>query len=353
MILEILQNAVMVTGFVVIMMLLIECINIYTKGTWKKSLQSSGWKQLLMAVLLGLTPGCLGGFAVVSLFSHGMLSFGAMVACMIATFGDEAFVLYAVAPETALWMTLILFVIAMGVGGIVQLLFKNFTPPFTAAHWELHQVDLQDENILGSLVQNVKHFSWKRGIIFLGIVAFALCILCGGFEHGHEMETAHTDHMSLFTDERGLNLLFVVLCFLTACLVLKVKEHFLQEHLWHHIVKEHFLRIFLWTLGVVLLVVVLEETLDFNAWVQNNRVPVLLLAICIGLIPQSGPHILFISLFSQGVIPFSVLLTNSIVQEGHAGLPLFAESKKGFFWMKGISVIVGLIVGLLGYFLDF
>jgi len=77
------------------------------------------------------------------------------------------------------------------------------------------------------------------------------------------------------------------------------------------------------------------------------------LAILIGIIPESGPHIVFISLFINGTIPFSILLANSIVQEGHAGLPLLAESKRGFLWMKAISVTVGLIVGLLGYFAGF
>jgi hypothetical protein len=47
------------------------------------------------------------------------------------------------------------------------------------------------------------------------------------------------------------------------------------------------------------------------------------------------------------------LLANSIVQEGHAGLPLLAESKKGFFCMKLISVVVGLLAGLAGYFIGF
>jgi hypothetical protein len=80
---------------------------------------------------------------------------------------------------------------------------------------------------------------------------------------------------------------------------------------------------------------------------------VLGLAILIGLIPQSGPHILFVTLFAHGEVPLSILLANSIVQEGHAGLPLLAESRSSFFRMKAISAIIGIFVGLLGYFLEF
>jgi hypothetical protein len=75
----------------------------------------------------------------------------------------------------------------------------------------------------------------------------------------------------------------------------------------------------------------------------------LFIALTIGLIPESGPHIVFISLFIDGSIPFSILLANSLVQNGHSGLPLLAESKKGFVKMKLIALTTGLIVGLLGY----
>jgi hypothetical protein len=41
------------------------------------------------------------------------------------------------------------------------------------------------------------------------------------------------------------------------------------------------------------------------------------------------------------------LLANSIVQDGHGMLPLFAESKKDFVKVKLINMGVGLVVGLL------
>jgi len=73
-------------------------------------------------------------------------------------------------------------------------------------------------------------------------------------------------------------------------------------------------------------------------------------ALLVGLIPESGPHMVFISLFMAGTIPFSILLANSIVQDGHGGLPLLAESKRSFLYMKIINIIVGLIVGIIGIY---
>jgi hypothetical protein len=55
----------------------------------------------------------------------------------------------------------------------------------------------------------------------------------------------------------------------------------------------------------------------------------------------------------QGTIPFSILLANSIVQNGHGSLPLLAESKKSFVIMKTISITIGLIVGISGLLFNF
>lgn len=55
----------------------------------------------------------------------------------------------------------------------------------------------------------------------------------------------------------------------------------------------------------------------------------------------------------QGLIPFSALLANSILQEGHAGLPLIAESPKSFISIKIIKFIIALAVGLSGFLIGF
>jgi hypothetical protein len=89
----------------------------------------------------------------------------------------------------------------------------------------------------------------------------------------------------------------------------------------------------------------MDHFLDINHWVKANPGLILLLALLIGLIPESGPHIIFISLFAQGLLPMSVLLANSIVQDGHSTLPLLAESKRSFVWVKIANFAIGAIVG--------
>ena len=100
----------------------------------------------------------------------------------------------------------------------------------------------------------------------------------------------------------------------------------------------------------MLVIHILEGRVDLADWVQGNLHIVLILAILIGLIPESGPHMIFISLFVAGTIPLSVLIVNSIVQDGHGSLPLLAESKKSFFLMKFINMVMALFIGLIGIY---
>ena len=73
-----------------------------------------------------------------------------------------------------------------------------------------------------------------------------------------------------------------------------------------------------------------------------------LIAVLLGLIPESGPHLIFVTLFAEGSLPLSILLASSVVQDGHSALPLLAETKQGFVWVKAINLTIGLAVGLSG-----
>lgn len=78
---------------------------------------------------------------------------------------------------------------------------------------------------------------------------------------------------------------------------------------------------------------------------------VLIIAVLIGIVPESGPHLIFVTLFASGTIPFSILLASSISQDGHGMLPMLAESKKGFIAVKVVNMIFAFIVGAIGLLL--
>ena len=132
-----------------------------------------------------------------------------------------------------------------------------------------------------------------------------------------------------------------------------VNEHIVKEHLWDHVIRKHFLSIFLWTFGALLVIELGLHYLDMESWINSNIPWMILLAVLVGIIPESGPHMLFVTLFATGMVPFSVLLASSISQDGHASLPLLAESKRSFLKAKLINTIVAAVFGYTCYFIGF
>jgi len=341
----------MITSLVLVMMLLIEYVNVVSKGNWGRNLSQSKIKQLIFAALLGLIPGCIGGFAVVSMFTHNLLNFGALVAAMVASTGDESFVMFSMFPQKALLLNGIIFLVAIGVGLIVNFFFKSVYVPYPGkTHLQIHTHETErQQHSWNKVRENIQNLSFQRAILLLGSLLFVFGVITGQFEHGvHHVTSASTHNHS----EWGLeNILFIALSLAALYILVLVDEHFLNEHLWEHIIKKHFVRIFLWTFGALFGIALLMHYVDLTPWLAKNRIIVLFLALLIGIIPQSGPNLIFVSLFYNGTLPFSILFANSIVQDGHSSLPLLAESKRSFFLMKGINFLVGLAFGLAGYFM--
>jgi hypothetical protein len=69
------------------------------------------------------------------------------------------------------------------------------------------------------------------------------------------------------------------------------------------------------------------------------------MACLIGLIPESGPHLIFVTLYAQHAAPFGVLLASSIVQDGHGMLPMLAHSRRAFVAVKAVNFLLGLAAG--------
>ena len=108
--LSILWQSLNITLFVLSMMLIIDYMNVLTRGLWSENLQKNKWKQVILGATLGLIPGCLGAYTAVSLYVHNIFGLGGLVAAMIATSGDEAFFMFSIIPQTALLIMLVLFI---------------------------------------------------------------------------------------------------------------------------------------------------------------------------------------------------------------------------------------------------
>ena len=370
---EILRNSILITGLVIVMMMMIEALNIESKGLFFKGLKKSRTGQVIIGALLGSIPGCMGGFATVSLYTHRMLSFGALVAMMIASSGDESFIMLAMIPEQALILFVILFVIAVIAGIITDKIYDRKHAKECSRHdhedcgvetdcdgYELH--NHSEEQHCEQQKPAKRHYGWKRLSMFVGLAVFIAALGSGHLGHDHSAHAGH-DHAAHshehtectcahehdgtinLLSEDWMNVLFAGLSVIVLFVLLFASDHFVEEHLWHHIIRKHLPTIFAWTFGVLLVLGIALQYVDIEHWISKNTAVMIILATLIGIIPESGPHLIFVTLFAAGVVPFPVLLASSISQDGHASIPLLAESKKSFAQAKLINCVVALVAG--------
>lgn len=351
-----LRAAVLITGMVVIMMMMIESLNISSGGRFFQRLQNSKFGQIVVSALLGWIPGCMGGFASVSLFSHGMISFGALVAMLIATSGDEAFVMLTLFPGKALLISAIILAIGIAAGVLIDYVGPKLgLKPYALKacdEMHLHKEDAHPEHEKKEPHSKKRTLlTWKRGILFLGTALYIFALATGMLEHEHEgMEEAEHGGFNLLSED-WMNMLFAAVSLIMLAVVAFGSDHFVEEHLWHHVIARHVPKIFAWTFGVLIALGFIMELVDVNAWISANVPLMIVLATLIGIIPESGPHLIFVTLFAAGVVPMPVLLASCISQDGHAALPLLAESKGAFLRAKAINCVIALVVGFIAYLL--
>jgi hypothetical protein len=327
---EVLAQTLQITAFVAVMMIAVDYLNILTRGVTPRALAASRWRQYLVGTLLGASPGCLGSFAMVALYTHRKVSFGALVACMIATSGDESFVMLAMFPGRALLLMLGLALVGVASGAAADLLLKpSFSGP--AFHdLSLHEPEACECFPRGRILLQLRPPSLARGVLGLGLAAFVQALVAGWIG---PPDWGWIRWTLLGTGAFGL------------FIVLTVPEHFLEEHLWRHTVLQHVPRIFAWTLGALTVIAAIRHVAPAAALEEGGRWVALAAAALLGIVPESGPHLLFVTLYEQGLVPVSVLVASSIVQDGHGMLPLLAHSRRDFVRVKAVNLIAGTSVG--------
>ncbi|RKY39408.1 MAG: selenocysteine protein [Candidatus Omnitrophota bacterium] len=334
-----LKHTGMITVFVFIMMIFTDYLNVLTKGRMAQMIKKGTFRQYVMSSFLGATPGCLGSFMNVSFYVHGLISFGAIVGGMIATSGDEAFVMLAMFPRKALMLFAILFVLGVISGYITDKLspFLKTKLCKVCKFSDLHLEECRCLDFKG-MIEGLKKMSLVR-FLFL----FLLFIFLYGFISG-VIGPSEWDWKRIT---------FVSLLGLATFIVITVPDHYLEEHIYAHIFKKHIWRVFLWSFTALILIDLAFHLWDLKTFVNQHLIWVLLISGFVGLIPESGPNLVFVIMFAKGVIPFSVLLTNSIVQDGHGILPLLSYTIKDAMLIKLVNLFIGLAVGGFLYLLGF
>jgi succinate dehydrogenase hydrophobic anchor subunit len=183
-------------------------------------------------------------------------------------------------------------------------------------------------------MENLARFSLPRYSLLLAFGFFTVLILLG------------------IAGPRSWNwerLTLLILLFVCLFILVAVSDHYLKEHIWSHIIRTHIWRIFLWTFLALVVVHVGLTYWSIKSFISNNIPWMFLLGALVAVIPESGPHLVFVMLFAEGVIPFSVLFTSSFIQDGHGILPLLSYTIKDCILIKVLNLLFGMGIGMILY----
>lgn len=391
------ENAFLQVGvFVGAVLLLFGFINYKRQGKFVESLEKGKRWQPVFGSFLGLTPGCGGAIFVMPLYLKTTVSFGTVVATLIATMGDSAFVLMATHPKEYLLVSLIGLATAIATGYIVDKikLDKGFAKRQQQLVRRLKPLKEKHEDLEAELVESgvhdkkMHHIGHKEGDMIDVMM------------HHYEPEPVESKWAHLFTHKYaykifwalvvvaivpGVALLFQVdvnkdfgiphlgmalglagtlfsaVYMLVNRKVVKNDCHTeeeqkifsLKETLIHSAEDTAFVNtwVFVAYLLYELVVFAIGGELVVRDWMSATGVAAVIIGALIGLIPGCGPQIIFVSLYAKGMIPFAALVANAISQDGDALFPLLAIDKKSSLIATVITTIPALLIGLLIYWI--
>ncbi|MDC0161527.1 putative manganese transporter [Marine Group III euryarchaeote] len=257
--------------------------------------------QVPMASLLGALPGCGGAVVVITAFARGNIRLGAMVAALIATMGDAAFLLLAKEPTTYLRLMSISIFAAVISGWTVDRFHRG----------ELYSSEIKHfEKIgIGKLRTRDKLFmAFAAPGLFLGILQLAQ------------------------VDINNFGILVTILGLLGAFLSISVwvlsPINAVSSSDDHPFTRSSEETSFV-TVWVIAGFLAYEYAyaffgLDLEVLAEAAWIFLPILAILIGFIPGCGPQVLVTTLYLNGIIPFAALIGNAISNDGDALFPAIA-----------------------------
>ena len=385
-----------VTVFVGAVLMIFGYINYKQAGKLVESIGKSKKAQPFIGALLGLTPGCGGAIFVMPLFPAGVVSFGTVVATLIATMGDSAFVLMSVMPKEYIYVSILSFIVAIIVGYILdyfnigQNLYEDIKSrtkdksrlksvhseldhPFEdtlehIGHEEGDEIDMiLHHDIKGH--QDVDSFGYKFTHslypVYWVIIAIGLVLAI--------MDLFQIDIDNLFIPNLGT--VFSIVGVGMSVLMMIMSKKFIQddtheeaelkaldikETIIHNAQETSFIATWVFVAYLVYEIFVLVlgggsyaegEALMTSFLSQTGLIAVLVGAL-IGIIPGCGPQIIFVTLYTRGMVPFAALLANAISQDGDALFPLIAIDKKSALWSTVYNTIAAIVFGIPAYLIE-
>ena len=373
--------------FVGAVLLIFGLINYKQKGKPIQRLIDAKRLQPLFGALLGLTPGCGGAIFVMPLYLKGSISFGTVVATLVATMGDSAFVLISTNPIQYVYVSAICFVTAiltgyavdkLGIdGGLAktrsarlrkleiskeqhQLISNNITRHI--GHTDGDEVDVlfhhskTKHQVEAKIIWFTHHIAYKIFWLIAGIgLILGILLLC---------QVNVNTSLGITNIGAIIGVSGTIICVLYMIItkrLFKNEDHIfeeekvfsLKETLVHNAEDTAFVTTWCFVAYLIYEFTVYAIGGDdvVKDWLIASGVMTVLIGALVGLIPGCGPQILFVTLYSRGMLPFAALIANAVSQDGDALFPLLAIDRRSALTATLITTIPALIIGLAWFFL--
>lgn len=368
-----------VTVFVAAMVLLFSWLQYITSGKFVEVIRERKKIQPIIGALMGLTPGCGGAIVMMPMFARGYVTYGTVVATLIATLGDSAFVLIGAAIADSSFIApliavhLISFLVGVFWGYLIDFIkitpnkpIGDFGPTFdyekTQEFDENHESPLEDlsREIPGGLSYKILHQGYILwwGVTTIGLFFAIALLIWSGQDPDFNLE------LSFDLTTRDGFITWIGLLGTTLSIILYIaqrnwfgddteatigdKLHSKRETLVHAASETAFV-----TFWVMIAYLVFEFLMLFGGMTESDLakygdgVIAVLIASIIGIIPGCGPQIIAISAYVKDIISFPALTANAISQDGDALFPLLVRHKAASLWATIHTTIPAIITGLI------
>lgn len=313
----------------------------------------------VLAALFTAPPGCGGAIVVVALYSRGAVSFGSVVAALVATMGDATWVLLAADPVLTLQLKALLISTGMVTGCVVDAVGLS---PRVDGETGLPVPDRGAVELPADVPPPLLVAARTSPLLALGPLPAALWLLLGsGAVVSVPVTLRMADPAALGAALLGgvdpyllIGVSGAVTCLLALAAgsrrwadddVASAHPCSMTEVLRHGGHEIAFVTT--WVAGAFVGWAVLSHVTGFD----GSHLPVLgaagvLIGAVVGLIPGCALQIVFAGLFVAGGMPLPTLVANSISQDGDALIPLLAVDQRSAVLATALTTVPAVVVGM-------
>ncbi|MES1926473.1 putative manganese transporter [Salinisphaera sp. T31B1] len=318
-------------------------------------LAGAGRAQVPLAAGLGLLPGCGGAIVVVTQFVNGRMGFGGLVAVLIATMGDAAFLLIAAAPGTA--------GVVLGIS-LISALVCGWTVDAVHGPGFLRPAATANRTAVVQYGEAPERSSWlDTGWVVLWIAGLPLAIAIALQQDPNSWFGGLSDYQPATWLGCSGAMLALIMWAARADAAASECNGAIPGLGHAHITRRfggslrlralarrarpdtNFVTVWVVAAFLVFELSVLFTGTDPAAWFDIAAPLMPLAGVVVGFIPGCGPQILLTTLYLSGVVPMSTLAANAISNDGDALFPALALAPRAALLATLYSALPALLVG--------